>query len=283
MGVTIVAALLAGLLFAGPLELTPVQEAGGYLASRQQADGGFAEPGGSSDASLTGWAVLGLKAAGRDPALLRRGGSSPAEYLAGEPIRDTTDLSLRILALDALGEDVSQLAERLAGESRAGGRIGPLVNSTIWGVIALRAAGRPVPSASVRYLLRSQQRGGGWSWTPRGAPDSNDTSAAIQALRSARVTGAPIRRGLGFLRRLHNRDGGFALTVGGRSDAQSTAWAIQAFVAAGARPPGKATRYLLRLRQSAGSFRYSQRQAITPTWVTATVLPALARKPFPLR
>lgn len=280
---TVVAALLALLVFAGPVELAPVQDGGGYLASRQQADGGFAEPGGSSDPSLTGWAVLGLKAAGRDPALVRRGGASPAEYLAGKPVRDATDLSLRILALDALGEDVSQLADRLAAESRAGGRIGPLVNSTIWGVIALRSAGRPVPAASVRYLLRSQHRGGGWSWTPRGVPDSNDTSAAIQALRSARVTGAPIRRGLGFLRRLQNQDGGFALTAGGRSDAQSTAWAIQAFVAAGIRPPVKASRYLLRLRQSAGSFRYSLRQTITPTWVTATVLPALARKPFPLR
>ena len=279
---TIVAALLAWMVFTGPVAPTPVQEAGAYMVARQQADGGFAEPGGSSDPSLTAWAVLGLKAAGRDPASLRRGGASPADYLAGKPLRDTTDLSLRILALKALGEDVSQLAQRLAGENRPDGRLGPLVNSTIWGVIALRAAGRPVRAASVRYLLRSQQRGGGWSWTLRGTPDSNDTSAAIQALRAARVRGAPIRRGLGFLRRLQNEDGGFALTAGGPSDAQSTAWAIQAFVAAGDRPPVKALQYLLRLRQPEGSFRYSQRQARTPTWVTATVLLALARKPLPL-
>jgi hypothetical protein len=281
--VTIVAALLAWLVLTGPLALAPVQEAGGYVAARQQADGGFAEPGGSSHPTLTAWAVLGLKAAGREPASLRRGGTSPAEYLRGKPLGDTTDVSLRILALAALGEDVSQLGDRLAGESRADGRIGPLVNSTIWGVIALRAADRPVPATSVRYLLRSQHRGGGWSWTQRGTPDSNDTSAAIQALRSAGVSGAPIRRGLAFLRRLQNGDGGFALTAGGRSDAQSTAWAIQAFVAAAGRPPVKASRYLLRLRQSGGSFRYSLRQTTTPTWVTATVLPALARKPFPLR
>ena len=38
-----------------------------YVASRQQADGGFAEPGQSSDPSLTAWAVLGLSAAGREP------------------------------------------------------------------------------------------------------------------------------------------------------------------------------------------------------------------------
>ena len=37
---------------------------GDYVASRQQADGGFAEPGARSDSALTAWAVLGLKAVG---------------------------------------------------------------------------------------------------------------------------------------------------------------------------------------------------------------------------
>jgi len=31
-----------------------------------------------------------------------------------------------------------------------------------------------------------------------------------------------------------------------------------------------------------GSYRYSKRYAVTPVWVTAQVLPALAGKPFPL-
>ena len=75
---------------------------------------------------------------------------------------------------------------------------------------------------------------------------------------------------------------GFELTEGRGSDVQSTAWAIQAFVAAGARLPAKAFRYLISLRQPAGSFRYSRRYATTPVWVTAQALPALARKPFPL-
>ena len=35
-----------------------------YVASRQQADGGFAEPGARSDAALTAWAVLGLRGGG---------------------------------------------------------------------------------------------------------------------------------------------------------------------------------------------------------------------------
>jgi hypothetical protein len=105
----------------------------------------------------------------------------------------------------------------------------------------------------------------------------------IQALRSQGVRGRPISRGLAFLRRLQNRDGGFELAAGRGSDAQSTAWAIQAFIAARAKPPANAFRYLARLRQGDGSYRYSRRYAATPVWVTSQVLPALVRKSFPLR
>jgi hypothetical protein len=266
-----------------PFQATPLELARGYVIQRQQPDGGFAEPEGASDPALTAWAVVAIRASGRDPSKLRREGASPAEYLASRPATTANELALRVLALDALGEDVREPADRLAAMRRPDGRIGPLVNSTIWGVIALRAAGRAAPAASVRYLLRRQHASGGWSWAPGGAPDSNDTAAAIQALRAANVHGAAVRRGIAYLRRLQNRDGGFPLAARRASDAQSTAWAIQAFVAAGARPPAKALRYLISLRQPAGSFRYSRRSATTPAWVTAQALPALARKPFPLR
>jgi len=115
------------------------------------------------------------------------------------------------------------------------------------------------------------------------APDSNDTAAVIQALRTQGVRGRPIARGIAFLRRLQNADGGFELTAGRGSDAQSTAWAIQAFVAARVKPPAGAFRYLAALRRVDGSYRYSRKYGATPVWVTAQVLPALARKSFPLR
>jgi hypothetical protein len=241
-----------------------------YVSARQQADGGFAEPGGRSDPALTAWAVLGLKAAGRDP------GRSPVGYLRDAPIADTTDLALRIMALRALDTDVFELTARLHRQRRADGRIGTLVNSTAWGALAVEHPGR----ATIRYLLRMQHRSGGWSWTPRGAPDSNDTAAVIQALRKAGVRGRPIRRGLAYIRRLTAPNGGVRLTPGREPDAQSTAWAIQAYVAAGSRPPRAAFRFLASLRRADGSYRYSRRYAVTPTIVTAQVLPALARKPF---
>ena len=132
-------------------------------------------------------------------------------------------------------------------------------------------------------LLARQAKSGGWGWAKGVAPDSNDTAAAVQALRAAGVTGAPIRRALDYLRKTRNKDGGFAIVRGRESDAQSTAWAIQAFVAAGAPVPKGAFAYLRGLRRDDGSYRYSRRYVATPVWVTAQVLPAVLKKPFPLR
>jgi hypothetical protein len=114
------------------------------------------------------------------------------------------------------------------------------------------------------------------------APDSNDTAAAEQALRAAGVSGKPIARALGYLRKLQAPSGGFRLVAGREADAQSTALVIQAFVSAGAKPPNSAFAFLATLRRADGSFRYSHAYATTPVWVTAQVLPALVRKPFPL-
>jgi squalene cyclase len=182
-----------------------------------------------------------------------------------------------LLARAALGHRPEKLVVRVQSFGR-----GPTVNSAIWGILALRAAGERPPQGSVAYLLRRQTRAGGWSWSPRGSPDSNDTAAAIQALRAAGTSGSPIRRGLAFLRRFQRADGGYELTRRRGSDVQSTAWAIQAHVAAGRPPPARALRYLLRLQRRDGSFRYSARYAVTPTWVTAQALLALSRKALPL-
>ena len=94
-----------------------------------------------------------------------------------------------------------------------------------------------------------------------GAPDSNTTAAAVEALGR----GTAATRALAYLRRLQGKDGGFALSSGRASDAQSTAWAIQAFLAAGqkgagrrdgvpgaAEAPGRQLPLLLRVRDDAG-------------------------------
>jgi squalene-hopene cyclase-like protein/prenyltransferase/squalene oxidase-like repeat protein len=252
--------LLAALAAAAALA-TPAS----YVAGEQRADGSF------GDAQLTSWATLGLVAAGADT-----GGA--AAFLAQQQPAQATDVALVAMARAAAGDRPDDLLPRLRAH-----RPGKLVNAAIWTLLALRQAGEPAPRALVDALLRAQRPSGGWSWLAGGAADANDTAAAIQALRAAGVRGRPIERGIVFLRRHQNADGGFELTLGRGSDTQSTAWAIQALLAAGRQPGAAAFRYLERMRRPDGSYRYDARYVTTPLWVTAQVLPALARKPFPLR
>jgi hypothetical protein len=221
--------------------------------------------------------MLGLQSAGQ---------SSGAAYdylVANErELQSATDIELALIAEAATGRISDTLYARFAALGRPDGRIGPAINSTAWGILAYAQVRRAV-KLRVSYLLRHQHRSGGWGWIAGAAPDSNDTAAVIQALRTQGVQGRPIARGVAFLRRLQNADGGFELTAGRGSDAQSTAWAIQALIAARVKAPAAAFRYLAALRRGDGSFRYSRKYAPTPVWVTSQVLPALARKPFPLR
>jgi hypothetical protein len=245
---------------------TPAQ----FVQSRQDEGGGFAEANGRPYPQLTAWAVLGLRAQGVDA-------RNALAYLVAHEAELTvpTDVALVALAEAALGRNPAPLLERLPAQPSQ-------VNTAIWSILAHRQAGRPARAVDVRYLLRAQAPSGGFSWARGGRPDSNDTAAAIEALRAARVSGRPIMRAVVFLRTFQNRDGGFELQQGRGSDAQSTAWAVQAFVAAGVRPPAQAFRYIASLRRPDGSYRYSRAYGATPVWVTAQVLPALARKAFPL-
>jgi len=264
---------LAALLTAALLTTSPAS----YVTARQQADGGFAEPGSRSTPGLTAWAMLGLRSAGRPT-------GTAYDYLVANEreLQSATDIELALIAEAATGRTSDTLYARFAALGQPDGRIGPAINSTAWGILAYAQVGRAV-KLRVSYLLSHQQRSGGWGWIAGAGPDSNDTAAVIQALRTQGVRGRSIARGIAYLRRLQNADGGFELTAGRGSDAQSTAWAIQAFVAARVKPPAGAFRYLTGLRRADGSFRYSRRYGATPVWVTSQVLPALARKSFPLR
>ncbi|HEX4526467.1 MAG TPA: prenyltransferase/squalene oxidase repeat-containing protein [Gaiellaceae bacterium] len=257
---------LAPLVAAAVLAVSPAS-----FVQAHSVGGAYAEPGGSSDALLTSWAVLGLRAAGAD---------SPGSlaYLQSQEtsLRTSNDIAIVALAEQALGERNESLLARL--RVRPNGQIGETLNSTYWGVLAL---GHSTP-ATTRFILAQQTKAGGFAWFRRGQPDSNDTAAALEALRVAMVRGAPVARAARFLRTFQRPDGGFELTHGRGSDAQSTAWAIQGLVAAGQKPPRRAFTYLAQLKRPDGSYRYSVKYVTTPVWVTSQVLAGLARKPFPL-
>jgi predicted Zn-dependent protease len=256
VGVKLLATLTAATALATPAA---------YVQSQQRDDGGF------GDAQVSAWATLGLVAAGEPT-------GRAAEYLAAQTPQNATDAALLALARAAAGDRPDDLLPRLRAY-----RPGKLVNATIWTLLALRQAREPAAPALVAALRKAQRPSGGWSWLAGGAADTNDTAAAIQALRAAGVHGGTIQRAVRFLRAHQNADGGFELTQGRGSDTQSTAWAIQGLLAAGSDPGLPAFRYLARMRRPDGSYRYNARYVTTPLWVTAQVLPALARQPFPLR
>ncbi len=248
-----------------------------FVQGRAQPDGGYAEPGGRSTPGLTATAVLALRAAGAPVPDAAR-----AYLLAHEDGLTPTEVELTAMAEAVSGGISPGIRERLAALAQPSGAIGPALNSTIWGILALRQAGETVPRAAVLYVARSQARSGGFGWARGISPDTDDTAAAVEALRSAGVHGVRVKRALRWLRARELPDGGFPQRPGGPSNVQSTAWAVQAFLAAGAKPPPAAFRYLRKMQRRDGSLRYSASYATTPLWVSAQALPALERRPFPL-
>lgn len=280
-----VVALLAPVLVAPAAHAVAAERIDGavaFLSSNQNSDGGFGEPGVASDPTLSAWVALGLDAAGVDAARVRAGAATLGAYLERQSPQAATDIELQILARAALGLDTRGLVTALRAETRPSGRIGPRLNSTIWGVLALRAAGEQVPRASVRYIRRHQDSSGGFSFAADGPPDTNDTAAAIQALRAAgmRATSKPIRRAFRYLARARARSGGYPLVPGKAPDAQSTGWVLQAYAAAGRKAPRKALRFLVRRQQDDGSLYYRAKQELTPVWVTAQALPGMVGRAF---
>jgi energy-coupling factor transport system substrate-specific component len=273
-----------------------------YLERAQNADGGFgASPGASSTQMHTGWAALGLAAAGRNPRDVRRGGRDAISYIRAHASALRGDLGERsrtILALRAAGVAPraggrNLLRELLAARRRDGSFAGR-VNTTAFAVLALRAAGRSasdrVVRAAARWIAGQANADGGFNFGGRGGPSgADDTGAALQALAAAGMRRTPVvRRGAAWLGRHQNPDGGFSL-LGGTSNAQSTAWAVQGLIAAG-RDPARVRRdgsrsplaYLRSLVMPGGAVRYSRTSAQTPVWVTAQAMVALAGRAFPI-
>jgi hypothetical protein len=249
-----------------------------FVEGRVQPDGGYAEAGRASTVALTATAVLALRAAG-----VQVSGGTRAYLLAHESGLTTTEFELVVIAEAVTGGASDAALGSLRGLVHPNGVLGEAMNSTYWGVLALRQANQPVPAAVVSAMLRAQASTGGFPWVRGVRVDTDDTSAAVQALVAAGVRGKAIARAVGYIRARENPDGGFSLQSGSPSNAQSTAWAIQALLAAGGKPPAAAFRYLKKLQRADGSIRYSAQYATTPLWVSAQALPALMRRSFPLK
>ena len=301
----LVVALLA-LLVAAPAERADAavpHAAIRYLERAQNADGGFGPaPRAGSTQMHTGWAALGLAAAGKNPRDVARGSNSAIDYMTANAAKLRGDLGERsrtILALHAAGLPAGRLGGRdlvgeIAREQEGNGSFAGLVNTTAFAVLALRAAGRGAGDPAVRrgatYIAGQANRDGGFNFAGKGGPSgADDTGAALQAFAAAgRADSGAARAGARWLARHQNADGGFSLQ-GGPSNAQSTAWAVQGLVAAG-RDPARVRRggsrsplaYLRSLVGPDGAVRYSRTSTQTPVWVTGQALMALAGKALPI-
>ena len=279
-------------LLALTAQLAQAAGGGDYLASRQTLSGGFAEPGGSASVSLTEWAVMGLAAADRNPAAMHRsGGKTPTAFLAAHAKgwHDAYSLERGILAVVALGKNPASFAGRnlvrsLRSTVAANGRIGSFSNSTYWGVLAFRAAGATLPSRSLAYIRSLQGTAGGYSYAPGTGADSNDTAAAVMALRAGGIPCAwkAVAHAYDYMHGLQRSDLGYGLTASSGSDSQSTSWVIQARIKCGLVNTG-ALGYLADRKRTNGSYEYRSGLVQTPAWVTAQVLPAVNGRAYPIR
>jgi energy-coupling factor transport system substrate-specific component len=292
------------ILVTASLGAAPVARARGatsslaWLAQARNDDGGYGVTGGSRSSSvMTGWAMLGLEAAGRNPLDIGRKAKTPAAYLRqhASAIRSTGDLERTILALEGAGINPRSFAGRdlvaqLNDRRRKNGSYDGQVNLTAFGILALRAAGRPVHSLrrSRRWLEASRNHDGGWGFERGVASDADSTGATLEALAVSGAGEHALGRGVHYLRRDQNADGGWPLNAGGPSNSQSTAWAIQGLIGAGVNPA--ATRsggrsgfdYLKARRARDGHYRYSKSSDQTPVWVTSYALMAVRRQALPI-
>ncbi len=272
-----------------------------YLLRAQNDDGGWGgTPGQPSSQLYTGWAALGVAAAGRNP---RDTGSPNAiAYIRAHAreLNDLGELNRTILVLRAAGLPPRiggrDLERALLDRQRRGGSFAGRVNTTAFAILGLRAAGRPRSDRAVKraaeWIGREANDDGGFNFGGRGGPSGiDDTGAALQGLVAAGWRRRPVVQDAArFLVRNQSSDGGFALVPGGPSNAQSTAWAIQGLLAAG-REPSRIRRngsrdpmsYLRSLTAASGEVRYSRSSRQTPVWVTAQAVAALARKTLPLK
>lgn len=271
-----------------------------YLASCQQADGGFAEDGEESSPALSTWAILAIAAAGGDPDQWSRGGASAGDYLhivADETIAidGTSETSKLIITLVAAGKDPRNFegydfVAFLQAKQREDGRYGEHIYTTNWAIIALSAADEDV-SAGVSWLASQQNEDGGFGWAVGAESDCDDTSSAVEALIAG---GTPqdasvIRNAVSYLKSMQQTNGGFNYGGSSTTNSASDSWVIQALVAAGEDPLTWTTAtgntpvsHLLAFQADEGYFRWTAVLTDLPCRMTATAIPALTGRPFPI-
>ena len=226
-----------------------------WLKTQQNDDGGFGSP--ASGVGATADVLLAVAATGDNAIGWAPAGVTPLDYLKANVASSTKagDMAKVVLALTASGQNprtatgmdlVAKIEGMVGGDGKIGGD-DEFVNEHCVAMIALSAASRPVPAASVSYLLGMQIADGTWSWngdTTEGSGDNNTTAMVVIALIAGGVPAdhAQIQKAVDHFKAQQNADGGFPYVkpspYGTDSDSNSTAVVMWALIAAGQDPAG---------------------------------------------
>ena len=245
---------------------------------------------------MTGWAVLGLEAAGVNPLDVDRGDATPITYLRRHGRRDQDDRRHR-------ADDPAAPRSRSDPTPLPGPGPGPAAARPPRRRRILERPGEP-------DRVRDPGSAGGGD-RPRATPAQRPGCAPIRTRMAAgdsrpgrpatRTAPAPCfrrsprlgrragtSRAVAYLRGVQRSGGGFALSSG-PVNAQSTAWAAQGLAAAGLSPASvrsggrSALDYLASAQARDGHYRYSSSTDQTPVWVTGQALLAVERQAVPTR
>lgn len=250
----------------------------GYLADNQNDDGSIAGFGGETD-----WSIIAVEAAGEDAAALENGsGVSAVDFIKNEVPSDGTDVARKVLAIASTGGDSASFGgtnynTALASYFNNGQfDVETLLNDDMFAIMAISKAGDPALYAlaqdSLDFLLANQGADGGFSYTTEVCDffcgtDSNDTAAAIIAMKAAAAMGlthddleTAQADALAYLLSTQQPDGGFAYDAfAGVSDGSSTAWSLMALNAVGPSVEAQAAAardWLLANQNDDGGFSY---------------------------
>ena len=303
---------------ATPVAGDPIVDAVAWLRAQQLPNGAFAGFAGGADSGVTADAVVALRVAEVSGMVTGNALPQAVAYLEGRAADAVSagpgPAAKLTLAVVAGGRDPRSfggldLVTALTAPVPAGtpvalaGAYGDDLYDHLIVVLALVAAGEPVPPPALDLIRQTQATNGGWAFdgatTPE-ATDSNTTALAIQALVAAGLPGdagildgsdlandPAMVKGLEALRGFQAPRGGFVFQPAEPPlpDANSTALAVQAILAAGQDPAsaewGNATEALRGFANPGGGVRYVLDDPTDNLFATLQAIPALAGLPLP--
>jgi hypothetical protein len=211
--------------------------------------------------------------------------------------RKTTDYARYVLTVAAAGEDPlrfgrENMIERIKRAQLANGKFADsidgrgqeLINAHVWSIIALHAAGEPIPRASLAksWLISRQLPDGGFQFYSGAKQSGVDmTAMTLLAMRALGMTKdeQPVKRALAYLKNAQTTGGGFLES--GAPNSESAANVISALIAWGEQPnvwkkgTASVTDHLLGFQRTDGSFAHT-RTGIGNQMATAQALLALS-------